>query len=76
MRLRNSRGIALVVVLWALTLLAVIAVSFTMTTRTDTKIVRNLVENAKAGALADAGVYRATLGLLEPVARQKRPVGP
>ena len=48
----GARGIALVVVLWMLTLLAVIAASFTTTTRTETRLARNLVENAKAEALA------------------------
>ncbi len=62
---RGARGIALVVVLWMLTLLAVIAASFTTTTRTETRLARNLVENAKAEALADAAVHRAIIGLLD-----------
>jgi general secretion pathway protein K len=62
----NQSGIALVIVLWVLALLAVIAVSFTTATRSQGNLVRNLVENAKAEALADAGVYRAVLGLLTP----------
>ena len=61
----GARGIALVVVLWMLTLLAVIAASFTTTTRTETRLARNLVENAKAEALADAAVHRAIVGLLD-----------
>ncbi len=62
---RGARGIALVVVLWMRTLLAVIAASFTTTTRTETRLARNLVENAKAEALADAAVHRAIVGLLD-----------
>ena len=62
---RGARGIALVVVLWMLSLLAVIAASFTTTTRTETRLARNLVENAKAEALADAAVHRAIVGLLD-----------
>ena len=62
---QGARGIALVVVLWMLTLLAVIAASFTTTTRTETRLARNLVENAKAEALADAAVHRAIVGLLD-----------
>ena len=61
----GARGIALVVVVWMLTLLAVIAASFTTTTRTETRLARNLVENAKAEALADAAVHRAIVGLLD-----------
>jgi general secretion pathway protein K len=56
-------GIALVIVLWGLVLLAVIAAAFTTETRTEVTLARNLVENAKAKALADAGVHAAMLGL-------------
>ena len=61
----NSRGIALVSVLWILALLAIIAGSFTSNARTNAKLAYNLVENAKARALADAGVNRAILALLQ-----------
>ncbi len=67
----GSRGIALVIVLWGLVLLAVIAAAFTTETRTGVTLARNLVENAKARALADAGVYRAILGLLAPDVEQR-----
>jgi general secretion pathway protein K len=59
----KPRGIALVIVLWGLVLLAVIAAAFTTGTRTEVTLARNLVENAKAKALADAGVHAAMLGL-------------
>ena len=62
----SARGIALIVVLWGVTLLAVVAASFTTTTRTETKLARNLLDNAKARALADAGAQRAVLALLNP----------
>lgn len=65
LRRPSERGIALVSVLLALALLGVIAASFLRETRTATLIARNLVENAKAEALADAGVERAMLGLLD-----------
>jgi general secretion pathway protein K len=64
-RRSNERGIALVSVLLGLALLGVIATSFLRDTRTATTIARNLVQNAKAEALADAGVERAMLGLLD-----------
>ena len=70
----DRRGIALVAVLWVLVLLSVIAAGFLYETRTQTKLARNLVENAKARALADAGVHRAVLALLEP--RTKGLLGP
>ena len=62
----GQSGIALVIVLWVIALLAVIAVSFTTATRGQANLVRNLVDNAKAEALADAGLYRAVFGLFKP----------
>ncbi len=66
-----QRGLALVVVLWVLVLLSLIAASFTRTTRTEVNLASNLIDNAKAEALADAGVYRAIYAVLsnesEPV---------
>lgn len=59
----GRRGLALISVLWVLTLLSLVAASFTNTTRTEINVARNQVENAKAEALADAGVYRAILGI-------------
>ncbi|MCH9050832.1 MAG: general secretion pathway protein GspK, partial [Proteobacteria bacterium] len=60
---KDRRGIALVIVLWGLVLLAVIAAAFTTETRTEVTLARNHLENAKAKALADAGVHAAMLGL-------------
>jgi len=62
----GQRGFALLAVLWLVMLLALIAASFTKTARTQIDLGRNAVEKAKAQALADAGVNRAILGLLEP----------
>jgi len=59
----SRRGIALISVLWVLVLLSLMAASFTRITRGETNLTRNLVENAKAEALADAGVAEAVLGL-------------
>jgi len=61
----STRGIALVSVLWIAGLLATMAASFVSTSRTEARLTRNQLENAKAEALADAGVQRAALGLLE-----------
>ena len=66
MRTARERGIALVIVLWGLVLLAAVAVSFATGSRTETKLARNLLDNAKARALADAGVQRAIVELLTP----------
>lgn len=74
MRVRGigSRGVALVIVLWALTVIAVIAANFTTANRDGLFLSRNTVERAKAEALADAGFYRAVLAIVsqeaEPLA--------
>ena len=65
MREEYQRGIALISVLWITTLLAVIAASFTSSARTEGQLARNMVENAKAEALADGAVHRAVLGILD-----------
>jgi general secretion pathway protein K len=64
-RQRKERGIALILVLWVLILLGMIAASFLRESRLGTNLARNMTENAKAEALADAGVSRAMLGLLD-----------
>jgi general secretion pathway protein K len=61
---RSSRGLALVTVLWVLVLLSLMAASFTAATRTEINLTRNLIENAQAESLAEAGLARAILGLL------------
>lgn len=50
---------ALLLVLWAIGVLALISAVVTTTTRTEVNRSRNLLEGAKAEALADAGIYRA-----------------
>jgi general secretion pathway protein K len=65
MALGSTRGIALISVLWIAGLLAVMAASFVSSSRTEARLARNQLENAKAQALADGGVQRAVLGLLE-----------
>lgn len=69
---RHQTGIALVLVLWILSLLAIIAGSFVFSTRTDTVLTANLVGQARAEALADAGVHRAIYALLKPSADPAR----
>ena len=48
----GRRGLALVTVLWVLMLLALVAASFMRTMRTEINLARNLIESAKAEALA------------------------
>ena len=61
---RNRRGVALVVVLWGLVLIAIIAGGVAVGTRTDATMAFNVAENAKARALAEAGIQRGILELL------------
>jgi general secretion pathway protein K len=75
----GNRGVALVIVLWALTVIAVIAANFTTANRDGLFLARNTVERAKAEALADAGFYRAVLAIVsqeaEPRAGDGAPAG-
>ena len=60
---RSEEGIALIAVLWALTLLSVIAAGLIVETRSGTRSARNMADNAVARAAADAGIQRAILDL-------------
>ena len=62
----NQRGMALVMVLWIVTLLTVIAASFTLSVRRETVLVRNQVDLIQARSLAEGGINRALLELLNP----------
>jgi len=66
----TQSGIALVIVLWMLTLLTIIALSYSAITRVETKLTAHLVQTAKANALAEAGIWRAVTELLKPVVEQ------
>ena len=61
----GSRGLALLSVLWAAGVLALLAAGLASSSRTEARLARNLLENARAEALADAAVQRGMLGVLE-----------
>lgn len=61
---RRERGVVLVIVLWTLALLAVLAGAFSTATRTHASLAYNVIEQAKAEALADAAISRAIAGLI------------
>ncbi|CAN5495260.1 type II secretion system protein GspK [soil metagenome] len=65
-RSARQRGIALILVLWATTLLTVIASSFVFSTRTETLLAQNMVASARAQALADAAVQKAAFEIFRP----------
>lgn len=60
----DDRGFALVLVLWIAGLLAVLTAGLAGTARTQLRVAANIVESAKAEALADAGVTLAVMDLL------------
>jgi general secretion pathway protein K len=61
----HQRGIALILVLWVLTLLTIIAGGFAVGSRTETVMTGNSLALSRAQALADAGVHRAIYELLK-----------
>lgn len=64
-RAGRSRGVALIAVLWLSLLLAVIAGSLLTTTRSELRLTRNLLDSARADALADGGIFLAIPHLLD-----------
>ncbi len=60
------RGIALVLVLWVLTLLTVMALGMTQTQRTETALVENQIGGARFRATADAAIAYTMLSFLLP----------
>lgn len=62
----RRRGVALIIVLWIITLLSVIAISFVHTMRTEVNIVANSLARVKAETLADAAIQRTIYELAKP----------
>jgi general secretion pathway protein K len=60
----RERGFVLLIVIWVTGLLALISASFAVAMRTHIKVTANTIENARAEALADAGVNIAIMDLL------------
>jgi general secretion pathway protein K len=69
---RAERGIALILVLWVITLLAVIAGSFVYGARNTALSTGNQVSIARARALADAGINRGIYELYKPTSDAAR----
>lgn len=63
-RAAGERGIALVLVLWVLVLLALMSAAFLATTRSEVTLVRARIDAAQAEAVADAGVHWAAARIL------------
>ncbi len=67
----KSRGIALVLVLWVVTLLTVIAVAMTATQRTETALADNQISAARFRALSDAAIAYMVLSFVMPPPEQE-----
>jgi len=70
--MKSQRGVALILVLWVITLLSVIAGNFAFSMRTESQMARNLLSTAQAQAQADAGLQRAWYELLKPPTELQR----
>ncbi len=62
---QSQRGFALIIVIWGLGLMALLVLSFVVTVRTHTKLTSNVLDHAKAQAMADGGINIVLLDLLE-----------
>jgi len=62
--MNQHKGMALVVVLWVITLLTIMASSFSLTIQRETAITSGAKEKAEAAALAEAGINYAILMLM------------
>lgn len=65
-----SRGIALVLVLWVLTLLTIMAVGMTAAQRTETALTENLIADARFRALSDAAIAYTVYHFITPPATE------
>lgn len=68
-----QRGMVLVIVLWIVSLLAVMAGGFAYSMRVETRLATTAVERAQARALAEAGMAYALAWQLDPELRKKWP---
>jgi general secretion pathway protein K len=67
----RSSGLALIIVLWTLVLIAFIVTHITAIGRTEIRIASNLVANATAEAAADGAIFEAIFNLTRPEADQR-----
>jgi general secretion pathway protein K len=62
--IRNRRGVALIMVLWVITILSVIVLEFCFAMRTEVNITKNFKEEMQLYAMAEGGVQRAIAELI------------
>ena len=71
----NSRGVALIMVLWVIAILSVIVLEFSFGMRTEVQMTKNFKEEATLYALAEGGIQRTIAELIykhDPLIQQKR----
>ena len=61
---RNQPGVALILVLWVITLLTIMAGSFALSVRRETSVISSIRDGAEASAAASAGIVIAQQMLL------------
>jgi general secretion pathway protein K len=71
---RQSRGFALIIVLWTLVLIAFIVAQLTSSGRTEIRIADNLVADAVAEAADDGAIFAALFNLANPDPAQRWPL--
>jgi len=62
--IRNSRGVALIMVLWVITILTVVVLEFSFAMRTEVNITKNFKEELQLYAIAQGGVQQAIAELI------------
>lgn len=62
----RQKGLALVLVLWVLSLLTIMAGSFALGMRRETSVIEGIKNNARAMAVAESGIAMAEMMLLNP----------
>lgn len=67
----RQQGLALVIVIWILTLLTLMAGSFALSMRRESSVSYAITENAKALALAESGIYLAEFNLSQTDPQQR-----
>jgi general secretion pathway protein K len=60
----NSRGVALIMALWVITILTVVVLEFSFAMRTEVNITKNFKEELQLYAIAQGGVQRAIAELI------------
>ena len=64
MKIQNSKGIVLIMVLWVIAILSVIVLEFCFAMRTEVNIAKNFKEETQLYAIAEGGVQRAFAELI------------